>query len=209
MKLQILGILRPDQVLPHTSPTRSAKKFFGRIVKMSSLRYQCFKKNLKCVCCGIEGSVMQLEFRKGDGRPHFNLYAKREGRLVLMTKDHILPKSRGGSDDMRNLRTMCSRCNQLSGNYATALRTLREIQDGVQTVYTVYSGCKALDGFSTSYKGLEAIARKWVADCYGWDDDLYDVQCSFRKALIKIIPHRPVNKRYGNLSLTIKTIRRI
>lgn len=209
MRHEVLGILRPDQVLPHTGPARSQKKFLGHMVKMGSLRYQCFKKSLKCVCCGIEGIEMLLELPRNETRPHFNLYAKREGRLVLMTKDHIHPRSLGGSDEICNLRTMCSRCNELSGNYATKLKTLREIQDGVQTVYTVYFGCKALDGFATSYKGLEVITRKWVADCYGWNDDLYYVQSSFRLNRIKIVPRHPGNKRYGNLTLTIKPIQRV
>lgn len=209
MKPTVLGTLLPDQVLPHTSPTRSQKKFFGHMVKMRSLRYQCFKLSLKCVCCGIEGTLMQLEMPPDETRPHFNLYAKREGGLVLMTKDHRVPKSCGGDNRIGNLRTMCCRCNELSGNYATELKRLREIQDGVQIVYTVYWRCKALDGFATSYRGLEAITRKWVAEGYGWADDLYEVQISLRKKLIKIVPNHPANRRYGNLSFTIKPLRRI
>jgi 5-methylcytosine-specific restriction endonuclease McrA len=34
----------------------------------------------------------------------------------LMTKDHILPVSRGGSNAVTNLQTMCSTCNAAKGN---------------------------------------------------------------------------------------------
>lgn len=33
-----------------------------------------------------------------------------------MTKDHIIPKSKGGADDISNYQTMCERCNEAKGN---------------------------------------------------------------------------------------------
>ena len=33
-----------------------------------------------------------------------------------MTKDHILPKSKGGKDEIDNYQTMCIRCNKAKGN---------------------------------------------------------------------------------------------
>ena len=46
-----------------------------------------------------------------------NLYAIDEnGKEVLMTKDHILPKSKGGKDEIDNYQTMCIRCNEAKGN---------------------------------------------------------------------------------------------
>lgn len=46
-----------------------------------------------------------------------NLYAVDEaGNEVLMTKDHIVPHSKGGIDDISNYQTMCVRCNQKKGN---------------------------------------------------------------------------------------------
>lgn len=34
------------------------------------------------------------------------------GKEVLMTKDHIIPKSKGGANDISNYQTMCKRCNE-------------------------------------------------------------------------------------------------
>lgn len=82
--------------------------------KMYSLRYITFRKSLACVKCGLVGSVMRLEMTRGsrDEIPHFNLYARNEhGHLVLMTKDHIYPKSKGGRDIPENMQTMCEHCN--------------------------------------------------------------------------------------------------
>lgn len=99
----------------------------GFKVKPSSLRYQVFNQNLTCSKCGIKGKFLALERclsdkggdegdREGQGF-HLNLYALDEiGREVLMTKDHIIPKSKGGPDDLSNLQTMCVNCNIEKGD---------------------------------------------------------------------------------------------
>ena len=89
--------------------------FLGNSVKMTSMRYRLFAtKGLKCVKCGIEGSFFSLEkchSEKSD-RFHFNLYGiDKKGRPVLMTKDHIQPKAKGGLNSLKNLQTMCVNCN--------------------------------------------------------------------------------------------------
>ena len=35
-----------------------------------------------------------------------------DGRKVTLHVDHIIPKQAGGTDEMGNLRTLCSRCNE-------------------------------------------------------------------------------------------------
>lgn len=43
---------------------------------------------------------------------HFNLYGiNNSGYEVMMTKDHIIPKARGGEDRMDNYQPMCQHCN--------------------------------------------------------------------------------------------------
>jgi 5-methylcytosine-specific restriction endonuclease McrA len=82
-----------------------------------------FKKyGTECKCCGIAGNVFYLERTKGDGYSiyhewHLNLYAQNEfGQEVLMTKDHILPKSKGGENTLENYQPMCEPCNKNKGN---------------------------------------------------------------------------------------------
>jgi 5-methylcytosine-specific restriction endonuclease McrA len=36
--------------------------------------------------------------------------------LVLMTQDHIMPRSKGGANRLENLQTMCCVCNNRKGN---------------------------------------------------------------------------------------------
>lgn len=98
-----------------------SKDFDNIPVKMDSLRYQVFAlKGCVCITCGLEATHFGLEGFKSDtkkGGPfHFNLYGWRDGREVMFTKDHILPKSEGGQDIIENMQTMCSECNCEKGN---------------------------------------------------------------------------------------------
>ena len=47
---------------------------------------------------------------------HLNLYGINNGEEVMMTKDHIVPKSKGGSNGLKNMQTMCTVCNEIKGN---------------------------------------------------------------------------------------------
>lgn len=91
-------------------------KVEGHDVYTTSLRYKTFiEKGYKCVCCGRTGTYYALEKSKGSNqnRAHFNLYSNDD---VLMTKDHILPKSKGGIDRIENMQTMCTICNNEKGS---------------------------------------------------------------------------------------------
>ena len=86
-------------------------------VKMNSQRYHLFKKQLFCNSCGLTGVKFCLETsEKNSIYPHFNLYAEENENEVLMTKDHIIPKSKGGKNNLKNYVTMCSVCNFLKDN---------------------------------------------------------------------------------------------
>ena len=84
---------------------------------MSSDRLECFRRNATCVTCGLTGNVFRMETNKGQATPHWNFYHKAEnGKLTLMTKDHIVPLSKGGEDNISNLQTMCTHCNNRKGD---------------------------------------------------------------------------------------------
>jgi len=89
-------------------------------VNMKSYRLWTFHVcGVVCVSCGICGKVFLLERDCGNknGPPHLNLYAvDQNNKLILMTKDHITPKSKGGRDIQANFQTMCTICNGLKGN---------------------------------------------------------------------------------------------
>jgi hypothetical protein len=91
---------------------KAEKDWDGDVIKMSSVRLRTFKeKGCKCACCGIEGTVFFKERHIKNDRWYFNLYAEVDGDYVLMTRDHIVPKSRGGKNGISNMQTMCTVCN--------------------------------------------------------------------------------------------------
>jgi len=98
-------------------------------VKMNSSRYHVFKSNQNCVSCGIQGKYMILDINPGDMCPHFNFYAEENGRLILMTKDHIVAKSKGGNNDLSNFQTCCATCNNLKADYDLSYNNVKELRE--------------------------------------------------------------------------------
>lgn len=114
-----------SEILSYVSKKISKKRFKvgakAYEIKINSPRYFVFRENTKCVVCGLEGKKFILEKNAIDKSPHFNLYAEEDGKLILMTKDHILPKSVGGDDRLSNFQTMCATCNNLKGSLNISL----------------------------------------------------------------------------------------
>lgn len=118
---EVLDFIPFDKNLKKIKDLKRSKMYNGISVKLTSLRYIVFKhKGTKCVKCGIEGEYFSLDYKDTKEKNkcyHFNLYAiDKNNREILMTKDHIYPKSKGGSDDLSNLQTMCCVCNSNKGN---------------------------------------------------------------------------------------------
>lgn len=87
----------------------------GHTVKVAGARLRTFAtKGVDCVCCCAKGSFYRVEDNYSGA--HLNLYAIKEGgREVLMTRDHIIPKSHGGSNGVSNMAPMCVDCNNARG----------------------------------------------------------------------------------------------
>lgn len=119
------GIYSIESILSKRLPTTYRKNIEsivlidGDMSYMCSQRYEVFDvKGTTCASCGIEGKYFAKEQALEGGKMwHFNLYAlDSEGNEVLMTKDHIVAKSNGGTDTIENYQTMCEPCNQAKGN---------------------------------------------------------------------------------------------
>ena len=62
--------------------------------------------------CGVNGEFFALEIDRGGGM-HLDLYGYIDDEEVLLTVDHIVPKSKGGLNNMINYQTMCKLCNEI------------------------------------------------------------------------------------------------
>jgi 5-methylcytosine-specific restriction endonuclease McrA len=113
-----------QEILQHVelnTPKNKLINFDGDLLKMSSDRYKVFKfKGISCVKCQCVGQYFIKEKGKLDPESfpyHFNLYAiNKDGDEILMTKDHITPRSKGGKDHLSNYQPMCATCNSQKGN---------------------------------------------------------------------------------------------
>jgi hypothetical protein len=128
----------PDPENPEGKHIKRTHVFNFDEVKVGSVRLQCFKKSCTCVGCGVEGTVFLKQKNVENDPWHFNLFAEVDGELVLMTKDHIRAKSRGGSNGVANMQTMCTTCNFEKGAMTTegwqSMRTRKMLQQGLESI---------------------------------------------------------------------------
>jgi len=113
-----------------TKKNRQSIIIDGYKVYTKSLRYMTFfQKGTICTCCGREGAYFKLDVSdpKNPNCKHFNLYCE-DG--MLMTKDHIIPKSLGGTDTVTNLQPMCRECNVKKGNGKEQQFTIMSVDSG-------------------------------------------------------------------------------
>ncbi|CQR73904.1 HNH endonuclease [Sporomusa ovata DSM 2662] len=82
--------------------------------------YTFYAHGTRCVQCGIEGQffIKEKNVAYNDTEKYvLNLYALgSNGEEILINKDHIVPRSFGGSNVINNLQPMCAKCNIEKGN---------------------------------------------------------------------------------------------
>ena len=100
----------------------------GYKVKTKDDRYLNFiKHGFKCSRCGTEGKYINLESNSQKGN-HLNVYAEKNGQPILLTKDHIYPKSKGGLNNIKNYQVLCEECNNKKSDNSpvTLVQALRK-----------------------------------------------------------------------------------
>jgi hypothetical protein len=106
------------------SKLRDDRLVKGRLVSRCS-GYALFEsiqhEPIGCWDCGCVADrwVADGQSQRGTIPPVLNLYGMRRGKLAMMTRDHIIPKSLGGKDVVENLRPGCDYCNSKRGNILT------------------------------------------------------------------------------------------
>lgn len=90
----------------------------GHTVKMKSHTVKLFdEKGITCVSCGVTGVIAVVESAGTNHGKHCNIYGVNSaGKLVSMTKDHIIPKSKGGKNELSNHQVMCQKCRSQKSN---------------------------------------------------------------------------------------------
>jgi len=115
-----------EDVIELIKNTKKTVRIDDFLVDVNSQRLKLFIKNRTCNNCNIVGKWFSLDINRADLRsnkqgktlikPHFNLYGiGDDGRLEMMTRDHIYPKSKGGTDTVDNYQCLCMSCNMRKG----------------------------------------------------------------------------------------------
>lgn len=95
-------------------------------LKLSNARMMLFGKHQECQCCGLKGRYFWLE-HSGCFSPHLNMYGvNRHGKEIMLTMDHIDPRSNGGTTSLDNLQVLCQRCNKIKKHLPLTLEELRQ-----------------------------------------------------------------------------------
>jgi 5-methylcytosine-specific restriction endonuclease McrA len=77
-------------------------------------------KGLKCCYCDKKGKYL-IRCVDKTGNEHVDLYTD---KFILMTVDHVLPKSKGGTRELKNLVPACRKCNSSKSNQPTWFHTI-------------------------------------------------------------------------------------
>lgn len=99
----------------------------GRPMQYSVRLLTYFVHGTDCICngCTVKGAFFAAErqINQRTGKPntvghHLNFYGyDAEGNEIMMTSDHKIPKSRGGSKNgINNRQPMCTVCNNVKGD---------------------------------------------------------------------------------------------
>lgn len=157
-KAKIIAKFDVQDVLSWSNGERSLKiKNKTYLVNMNSSRYKVFRNNRKCVACKLEATVVLLEQHCQPTRgkkAHFEFYGEKDGLYVLMTKDHIIPRSKGGGNNLDNLQTMCMDCNAFKQNTAISLKDIRNRKMKEQPSVQRNQIQEAFECANKLYKGL-------------------------------------------------------
>lgn len=111
-------IIYTPKELSATSFPEALKTVNGDRINMTSLKLQTFKSSgTRCKICGIKAAYFAKEKYANEPYFHLNLYALKGDEEVLMTKDHIVPVSKGGRDKLNNYQTLCVECNRKKAHF--------------------------------------------------------------------------------------------
>lgn len=107
-----------DKIVAAIQHNKIGGKFLFRVGTVSyyincTATMKIVAKNPECAICGARATHAIL--CKNEDNYYVSFYTERNGKLILFTKDHIIPRANGGSNKISNLQTCCETCNKLKG----------------------------------------------------------------------------------------------
>lgn len=110
-------------------------------------------KGCTCLLCLKKVGVYLISARGWRGSLHVDLYTE---DFELMTIDHIIPKSKGGSNSMRNLIPACNSCNSAKSNKLIKPAKMKILSDHLYIqVLLVKPGESTYQAYQTLFAGNE------------------------------------------------------
>lgn len=125
-----LKIYSLEKILKLIKRRAQQLKYKEHKVALNKARLLLFKKKgVDCVRCGAKGLFFAIDVplnNKQKLKPVLNLWAiQPSGKHILMTRDHILPESKGGWSATFNLDPLCHSCNQKKADKFNKIQYLR------------------------------------------------------------------------------------
>ena len=120
-----------EELLPYTGRDKPKIVYEDYSARTDTRTLQCFAEHgIECYLCGLKGEFFVMEKNLRTEQIYLHLYGvDTDDEVIMMTKDHIVPKSRYGPNTLDNLRTMCERCNNVLSQLNQARYRIKKRRD--------------------------------------------------------------------------------
>jgi hypothetical protein len=133
----------------------------GKRVRLTKTLKTFYYRGVICAHCGLAGTTFR-EVSHND-KVHLQLFGSKESAEVLMTCDHIIPHSKGGTNNFYNLQTLCCQCNYDKKDNIDqkvideALYSYKSINDHI---FNTYPRTRLRNKFAREFRHIQNQAAK-------------------------------------------------